>query len=139
MRRTAIKYLLSGCVGIIIGAVIVIPMIHIALWQMRPPLFREYHQLRDEIYAKYLTHGTLPAPSDLSASAQKTLSEHREIQYTLKDGLGYEYGEPYPANVPLTGLVTFGLCWGGEQGCIGESEQPEILIHNAKLRADKSR
>jgi hypothetical protein len=104
---------------------------------MRPPLFREYHQLRDEIYAGYLSNGALPAPNALSESAQRTLSEHREIRYTPEDGLAYEYGQPYPANVPLVGLITLGFWWGGENGCCGESERPEFLIHNAKLRAAK--
>jgi hypothetical protein len=41
--------------------------------------------------------------------------------------------------MPVTGLVTLGLCWGGEKACIGESEPPETLTHNAKLRATKPR
>jgi hypothetical protein len=138
MRKPAVKYLLSGCIGLVIGLAVGVPMIHVALWRMRPPLFREYHQLRDEIYASYLSNGALPARQALSASAQRTLSEHREIRYTPEGGLAYEYGAPYPANVSLVGIVTLGFCWGGEKGCVGEGEPPEDLIHNAKLRAEKA-
>jgi len=133
MWKRTTKYLLSIAVGVIIG----VTMTQIALWRMRPPLFKEYHQIEAEIYTKWLGNGVLPAPGDLSASAQKTLSENREIQYTAKDGLSYRYDKPYPANVPFTGIITCGLWWGGENGCVGESESPEDLIQNAKLRAEK--
>jgi hypothetical protein len=134
MGRTKIKYLLAGC--FIIGSV---TETQIALWRMRPPLFKEYHALEDEIYTKYLTDGALPAPIALSASARRTLSEHRQIQYTAKDGLGYKYDKAYPMNVPLAGLITLGFWWGGEEVIDGESERPELLIHNAELRAENAR
>jgi len=133
MWKRTVTYLLFLAVGAIMG----VTMSQIALWRMRPPLFKQYHQIEAEIYAKWLADGVLPAPGALSESAQKTLSANREIQYTAKDGLSYRYGKPYPANLPLSGIVTFGLWWGGENGCVGESEPPEALIHNAKLRAEK--
>ena len=120
-----------------VGAIIGVAMSQIALWRMRPPLFEEYHQVEAEIYTKWLADGVLPAPGSLSESARKTLSANRGIQYTAEDGLSYRYDKPYPANLPLSGIITFGLWWGGEKGCTGESEPPETLIHNAQLRAEK--
>jgi hypothetical protein len=130
MAKRRIKYLLAAIVGIAIG----MTMAQIAVRRMRPALFEEYHRIEEEIYARYLTDGVLPAPSALSTSAQKTLSEHTEIHYTVKDGLRYRYDRPYPARVNLLRLVTLGYYGGGETGCIGESQRPEDLIHNAKLR-----
>ncbi len=143
MRKRATKYLLSAVAGVTIGATIgatiSVTMTQIALRRMRPPLFQECRQIQTEIYAKWLSDGVLPAPGALSASAQKMLSENRGIQYTVKDGLSYKYDKPYPINVPFTGLITFGLLWGGEDTCVGRSQSPEVLIHNAKLRAKKPR
>jgi hypothetical protein len=112
-------------------------MAQIAVYRLRPPLFHEYHRIAEEIYAKYLVDGSRPAPTALSPSAHRTLSEHKEIRYTTRDGLAYRYDKPYPSNIPFTGLVTFGLCWGGEKGLIEESQPPETLIENAKMRAPK--
>ena len=109
----------------------------VALRQMRPPFFHEYHQIAEEIYARYLTDKALPAPSSLSATAQKTLSDNKGITYSVIDGLSYRYDKPYPTNLPIIGFMTFGLCWGGTVCNIGESETPETLIHNANLRAGK--
>ena len=139
MWKRATKYLLSIVVGVTIGVTIGVTMTQIALWRIRPPLFQEHHQIETEIYAKWLSDGVLPAPSALSASAQKTLSENSEIQYTVKDGLSYRYDKPYPTNVTFTGLITLGLWWGGEDTCVGVGQSPEVLIHNAKLRAKKPR
>jgi hypothetical protein len=133
MCKKVIKHLLSMMVGLIIG----LGMGLIAQWRMTPPLSKQYRQIGEEIYEKYLGDGVLPAPSTLSPSAQKILSEHQEIKYTLKDGLSYQYDKPYPSNLPLTGFFTLGFWWGEEGRCIGESQPPESLIHNAKLRAEK--
>lgn len=139
MRKRATKYLLSAVVSVTIGATIGVTMTQIALWRMRPPLFQEYRQIETEIYAKWLSDGVLPAPGALSASAQKMLSENREIQYTVKDGLSYEFDKPYPTNVTFTGIITLGLWWGEEGDWVGKSQSPEHLIHNAKLWAKKPR
>jgi hypothetical protein len=133
--RTLFVAILSASIGLsLVGT-----MTPIAMRRMRPPLIKEYQRIQEEIYTRYLIDGVLPAPGDLSASAQKTLSEHPEIQFTSKEGLSYRYDKPYPINVPLTGLLTLGSWWGGESCCNGVSERPEILIHNARLRADESR
>jgi len=131
--KRAVKYSLSVVVGLAIG----IAMSQVALWQMRPPFYHEYHQITDEIYARYLTDGALPAPSALSAPAQKTLSENKGIEYSVDDGLSYMYDKPYPINQPFIGFMTFGLCWGGTPTGGGESQSPKDLIHNARLRAGK--
>jgi hypothetical protein len=123
---------------LLLSLVVGVAMAQVALSRMRPPLFKEYHRIEEELYTKYLADGVLPEPQALSASTQKTLSEHTEIRYTVNEGLSYRYDKPYPLNAPFIGFVTFGLCWGGEEGCVGESQSPESLIHNAKLRAGRS-
>lgn len=133
MWKRIVKYSLSVIVSVAIG--LAIPQV--ALRQMRPAFFREYHQIAEEIYAQYLTHGTLPAPSALSASAQETLFEDKGIDYSVTEGLSYKYDRPYPINEPFIGFLTLGLCWGGARTAGGESQSPKDLIHNAQLRAGK--
>jgi hypothetical protein len=128
---------IGAIVGAILGLAIGMTMSHFAMQRMRPALYKEYCQIQDEIYSKYLSDGMLPAATALSASAQKTLSEHKEIRYTVADGLSYMYDKPCPTNIPFMGLLTFGFCWGGEAGCGGIDQRPEYLIHNARLRAKK--
>jgi hypothetical protein len=118
-------------------SVLIVWSSQVAIGQMRPSFFHEHRQIAEEIYARYLSDGVLPAPNALSASAQKVLSENRGITYSPTDGLGYKYDKPYPVNPPLIGFVTFGLCWGGTQTSVGEDETPETIVHNAKLRAAK--
>jgi hypothetical protein len=147
MRKTAISQLLRPAKGVVLGVVLGgavgtvywIAAVQTDMWWMRPPLFKECEQIKNEIYAKYLIDGRLPAPSEPAPSAQTALAAHPEIQYSTTKGLSYNFGKPYPVNVPLTGLLTFGLCWGGERGCSGEELPPESLIHNAKLWAPTSK
>ncbi len=133
----AMKKVLCGVLGLIIGAIIGISMSRIGVSRMRPPLFEEYEQTAEEIYDKYLATGKLPEPGALSPAAQRLMSENPEIKYTVKDGLSYRYDKPYPRNIPFTGLMTFGLWWGGEQACVGRSYSPESIANNAQLRASR--
>ena len=135
MWKRAAKYLLSVVVGLAIG----IGMSQVALWQMHPSFFHEYHQIAEKIYARYLTDGPLPAPSALSASAQKTLSENKRDKSWWTMGSVTDTTSHIQQTYPSSDFMTFGLCWGGTQTCSGESQSPKDLIHNAELRADKLR
>ena len=125
--------------GVTIGSTIGGKMVQLAEERMVPPLHKEYKHLEDEIYARYLSDGALPPLETLSASAQRTVAENEGIDYSAEEGASYFYDKPYPLNVPLVGIVTCGLWWGGVQECAGESQAPEHLIHNAKLRAEREK
>jgi len=125
--------------GATMGGAIGGKMVRLAEKRMLPPLHKEYKQLTSEIYTRYLSDGVLPSLETLSASAQRTVAENEGIDYSAEEGLSYFYDKPYPLNVPLVGIVTCGLWWGGTQECAGESQAPEHLIHNAKLRAERER
>jgi|WetSurMetagenome_2_1015567.scaffolds.fasta_scaffold524402_2 hypothetical protein len=132
MRKRTVKYLLVGVAGYLILSVFVS---QIVLWRMAPSLSREYRQITEEVYERYLNDGALPPPSTLSASARRTLSADVGITYSVTDGLSYRYEKPYRVRPSVWGFLTFGLYRGDTTARVGESISPEDIIHNAKLRA----
>lgn len=132
-KNWTLKKLLGGCV---IGAIIGGLLGWVAAVRMQPPLHNEYEQAAEEIYAFYLEKGELPEAGELSQSTQDLFAKNNGIEYSREQGLSYQYEEPYPINVPITGVFTLGFWWGGAETHTNEAQPPDILKHNARIRAN---
>ncbi|MDZ7616436.1 MAG: hypothetical protein U1E05_05485 [Patescibacteria group bacterium] len=102
---------------------------------MRPPLAKQYDRLCAAVYLFYVETGELPNAADLSEPFQELIAEDNGITYTRQDGAAYRLERPYPLNIPMVGLVTFGQFWGGEGVVIAWKQRPNDIVYNANPRA----
>lgn len=133
MANVKTRHIISLVVGLFVGSIIGY-IGYTGVKSMTPPLKTEYEHFLEEVYAYYLEYGRLPEYSNLSAESQQLVSGDNGITYTPSDGSSYAYDKRYPINVPLAGVFTFGLWWGGEVTITAEAHSPEVLIENATLR-----